>query len=358
MATKNARRRTRPTATHVCVYCLRRLTDADFNREHVLSEAFGTFNNAQVLHHSVCRECNQFFGDELEVRFARGAFEGMLRYQNGVKTPEIGAVHLPYVAFTVPDGNDWSGVRLSLMNDESGLRVQLIPQVAFFDSSQGRWVHVTGVEIDAGWLSNRADLKKSQMRIYAGSPEDLEIMALKLSENGVNFRKAGDLLPPQGLLKDSQIWVEITFTINQGIRRCVAKYAFNHLVLACGAEFVLGPDFDMIRRFIRHGGPTPYPTVVETFRPILHDDLPSARQTNGHLLTLSWAPSGFDLVGQVSLFNYITYEVSLCRHYSGALWRPIRSGLYYDVERKIVRPLRGVSTALIPRAPTHRDLRI
>jgi hypothetical protein len=305
------------------------------------------FRNAPVLHHCVCRQCNQFFGDELEVRFARGAFEGMLRYQSGVKTPETGAVHLPYVRLTVPDGNDWSGLRLRLMYEESGLRVHPVPQVAFFDSSQERWVYVTEDEIDAGWPSEHPDLKKSRMRIYAGSPEGHAIIVQKLSENGVTFHKEGDLIPPQGLLENPQVWVEVTFTINQGIRRCVAKYAFNHLAFVCGAEFVLGPDFDVIRRFIRQGGPTPHPVVVESFRPILHDDLRLARQTNGHLLTLDWAPSGVDLVGQVSLFNYVTYHVSLCCQFGGSLWRPIRNGLHFDVGRKIVQPLRGFSTALV-----------
>ena len=53
-------------------------------------------------------------------------------------------------------------------------------------------------------------------------------------------------------------------------------------------------------------------------------------------------------MAEVSLFNYITYRVSLCRQFSGVLWRPIRSGVHYDIERKIVKPLLGFSKDLVP----------
>ncbi len=51
-----------------CIYCLeeRRLTE--FNREHVLAEAFGTFTNNLKDLRCVCRASNQWFGDSLELR--------------------------------------------------------------------------------------------------------------------------------------------------------------------------------------------------------------------------------------------------------------------------------------------------
>src|SRR3989442_2773904 len=164
----------------------------------------------------------------------------------------------------------------------------------------------------------------------------------------VNFGREGDLIPPKGLLEAREMEVEVAFTVNQGIRRCIAKYVFNYLAFVSGLEFVTGPDFDISRQFVRYGGSPPYPVVVESFSPILHDDLPSKRQSNGHLLTLNWAPSRRDLVGRISLFNYLTYSVSLCRGFSGSLWRPIRSGVHFDIERKTVQPLVPISKELMP----------
>jgi len=203
---------------------------------------------------SVCQKCNQFFGDELELRFARGAFEGMLRYQNGVKAPPEGAINLQYVEFAVPEGKGyWSGVRLNLVNEGNGLRVGLVPQAAFFDQDQQRWIHVTEEEFNGGFLTKRPDLKKGQMRIHTRSRQEHEAFVSKLSEHGVKYEQAGELQPSEDVLEASEMEVDVTFTINQGIRRCIAKYVFNYLALVAGSEFVRERDFDVVRDYIRHG---------------------------------------------------------------------------------------------------------
>src|SRR5437773_10923451 len=40
---------------HQCIYCLCHVPVGEFNREHVLSKAFGAFKHAPVLHRCVCR---------------------------------------------------------------------------------------------------------------------------------------------------------------------------------------------------------------------------------------------------------------------------------------------------------------
>jgi hypothetical protein len=50
----------------------------------------------------------------------------------------------------------------------------------------------------------------------------------------------------------------------------------------------------------------------------------------------------------VSLFNSVTYSVSLARNYSGALWRPVRSGLHFDLRDRIAEPLLPVSPFVVP----------
>ena len=102
----NWRRINAPIGLYRCIYC-RRTGDARFfNREHVLSKAWGRFRDALVLHRCVCRDCNAFLGKELELKFARGAYEGMLRYRHAIKTPP----RLRYVTLAIPPGSDWSGV--------------------------------------------------------------------------------------------------------------------------------------------------------------------------------------------------------------------------------------------------------
>jgi hypothetical protein len=327
-----------------CIYCLRCLSASAFNTEHVLSRAFGKFKDAPVLR-CVCKECNQFFGDKLEVRFARGGFEGLLRYRNRVKTPACGPVHLQYVELTIPEG-DWEGVRMKLVKDDIELRVRLIPQVGFHEAENRRWINHTIDEITAGALAASPHLKKSEMRIYAPSLQDHEDILQRLKEAGVNFTALGTFNPPAYLLSGEDIPVEVNFTVNLGIRRCIAKYAFNYLAFVCGQSFVMASDFDDIRNFIRFGSVTPYPAVVETFKPILQTDSPTRRQTNGHLLTLEWEGANL-LMGQVSLFNYLTYRVNLANGFRGLIWRPIRDGLYFNIEDRTVRRLTPISTRLL-----------
>jgi hypothetical protein len=128
----------------------------------------------------------------------------------------------------------------------------------------------------------------------------------------------------------------------------MAKYAFNFLALTCGPEFVLAGDFDAIRAFIRHGHDAAYPLVVETLTPILRDDSPHRRQTAGHLLTINWTASQRDLVGQVSLFNAVTYHVSLSRGFRG-LWRPVTAGLHFHLRSRTIQPLAAISPDMLLR---------
>jgi hypothetical protein len=332
---------------HQCIYCSRFLAARHFTREHVLSRAFGTFAGAPVLHNMVCRDCNQFFGDHLETPVARGAFEGLLRYQVGAKTPDREMLGLRYVEFTVPEGSAWAGVRLNLAWREGKLVVDLISQVAFFDRATSQWVHFSDAEIETGALSNVTTVDTKNARIYGRSADDKDRLLALLAQHGISFGRLDDMNAPEGLFQGGDIEVEVTFTINKGIRRCMAKYAFNFLAFACGVAFVLERDFDTIRRFIRYGETPEYDLVRERFGPILRDDSATRRQTSGHLLTVSWAASGVDLVGQVSLFNYVTYAVSLARQYDG-MWRPVRRGLHFDLRDRRIQPLQAVSSHLLP----------
>ena len=198
-------------------------------------------------------------------------------------------------------------------------------------------------------MAGITNLDTRAARMYAGSREERVLILSRLARSGITFAKLDDMSPPPGLFDGGNISVEVGFTINKGIRRCMAKYAFNYLAFVCGTAFVLEEDFDIVRRFIRCGNMPSYPIVVEQLGPILRDDSQGRRQTSGHLMTLDWAASGFDLVGQVSLFNSITYSISLTRGYSGLIWRPIRSGLHFDIRKNRVEPLTSISQALLPR---------
>jgi len=321
-----------------CIYCRRLLSEADFNREHVISEAFGKFDDAPVLHNMVCRECNQFFGDKLEVRFTRGALEALLRYDSGLKAAPNSIIKLPFVEVTLPPGTDWFGVRLGLRMEDK-LRIHLFAQVAFPDRSGHRWVHITAYDMERGALADTSHLDTSNARIFASSQEERDLLLSRLRDHGITFTKLDDFDAPAGLFDGRDLEVELTVTVNKGIRRCVAKYVFNYLAHECGAAFVLGTDFDPIRRFIRNGEVTDEQFVVENVPQDRRKWSADAQIGAGHIVAVTWAPNGFDLVGQISLFSYMSYTVLLARRYGGPIWRPISRGLHYDIRSKTVQHL-------------------
>jgi hypothetical protein len=68
-----------------CIYCLERKPDADFNREHVMLDAFGKFEGNLVLD-CVCKACNDYFSKHVDLKFARDSVEGFFRFAMGIKS--------------------------------------------------------------------------------------------------------------------------------------------------------------------------------------------------------------------------------------------------------------------------------
>jgi hypothetical protein len=216
--------------------------------------------------------------------------------------------------------------------------VDLVSQVAFKENASGQWKHFTEQDIDCGNLDRRT-LDLSNVKLFARDSDTESRLFKKLAEHGISFETRKRLDSPD-LFAGGLGPVDVHFKVDRGVRRCVAKIAFNYLAFAAGPEFVLGPDFDEVRRFVVQGESPGYRVVEEDDRPVLADDRPEVRQTNGHLVALDW--EGSDLVCRVSLFNHLTYRVRLARLFNG-IWRPMRCGHLFDFQARRVVPLVGVS---------------
>lgn len=71
-----------------CIYC-RRVALEPFPAEHVIPRSLGLFRNGLTLH-CVCGDCNQFFGDQLELHFGRETGESIVRFQYGLRDSVAG----------------------------------------------------------------------------------------------------------------------------------------------------------------------------------------------------------------------------------------------------------------------------
>jgi len=330
----------------VCIYCKRELVESEFNKEHVLPRAFGTFENNLTLIEIVCKECNSFFSTALELYLARDSIEAVQRLERGLKPLELeNELRQQRVGYSIDVEGPWEGARLQLGVEDNELVVGLVPQVGFHKKAGGeRRLFITEEELATSdaWR-DRVD-PAGNLLVAAPSIEVRDRIIAKLKEKGISFTATMEMPAPP--TESGRVLTETAVKIDSVIRRAVAKIAFNYAAFTAGPVLLLDPAFDVTRRFIRFGDKPDYPLVVVDDVPILYDDMRTARQTSGHLITLEWAPCGRDAVSQVALFNWIRYRISVGRHFTG-IWREIRSGHHFDHESRQIHQLVGLPKFLL-----------
>jgi hypothetical protein len=266
-----------------CIYCLNETPAGRFNTEHVISRAFGTFENNLTLTDMVCRTCNQFFGDNLERVFARDSFEAYDRIKQRLK-PAADIPEMPQgrLTFAAALEGEWEGLRLSLIAPDGSEAVTLEVQVGLPKRANAGWTYLTEAELadPARPLPDDFD-RQGHIRIIGPTEELRQRLIALLADRGIPFHQKGDLPLPQPDAGEIAIYVNVT--IDPVVKRCIAKYAFNYMAHIAGHEFVLLPAFKATRTFIRHGKFPGYQVVVPDDTPILATDTRTRRQTDGHL---------------------------------------------------------------------------
>jgi len=341
----------------ICIYCQRDLPQSDFSREHVIPRAFGTFAQNLTLIDLVCADCNQYFGETIDFALARGSAEAVHRLDEGVKPPQSADdLRRDRVRIAWTRAGDWNGVLLRLTADSTGLVVEPVPQIGFARQAGDGFIFVPEeVLADPDRpLPSGLDPKKG-LFLIANSDETEGRLVHALEARGITFREHRRATPP--LQPGEDLPVEVRTTMDSLIFRCVAKIAFNYLAYTQPREFVLHEEFSAIRQFIRYDHDPGYVVIVVDSQPILRDDSATKRQTNGHLVTVNWAQDRSSVVAQVSLFNHARYRISLARGFRG-VWREIRSGHHFDVQRGAVNPLVGTSLILARRALPNKALQL
>lgn len=331
-----------------CIYCLCEVPAGGFSTEHVISRALGTFENNLTLTNLVCCPCNQFFGNNVERVFARDSFEAYDRIKLGLKPAEdIPEMLQRRLSFTAALGGEWEGIRLSLIAEAGSEAVTPVPQVGLPKRSGAGWTYLTDEELADPERSLPEDFdQQGHVRVIGPTDEVRQRLIALLSDRGIPFHQRGDFPLPQP--ETAEIAIYVNMKIDPVVKRCIAKYAFNYMAYVTGRDFALLPAFNATRTYIRHGTSPGYQIVAADDTPILATDSRTARQTDGHLVTLNWTTDKRHVVGQLSLFNRVRYRVSLARNFSG-LWRPIRSGHHFDLETRQISPL--IATSLFVRHP-------
>jgi len=326
------------------MYCLKEKAPIDFNIDHVIPESFGAFENNFTLTETVCKECNQYFGDKLELFLGRDTFEGMLRFMHGVKAPkEFKFLNSRRILFRLSEDGPWKGaiLRLGFSEEKNKIVVDAVKQVAFRKKDSGEWEFFEVGDIQSkDDLENKGFIVKGErtLKMLFLSSKDKEEIELHLQKKGfkISTEKTEDL--PFDF-SEKIVKVQIMGTIDRTIFRGIGKIAFNYLAYHHGKDFALNENFNEMRDFVRYGTDRGFRSVIPQKSPILHYEKRFGMQeTEGHIITLDWNAPKTAIISRITLFNEIVYQAILCRDFRG-LYREISTGHHFDIESKKITRL-------------------
>jgi len=310
-----------------CIYCLEEKPAEEFNREHVINEAFGTYDEDTMTLDCVCRDCNQALGDSIDLCLARGTYEGLHRLRLSVRKPEEKVIadakaRLDEVLLVMPGPLD--GILLDIILSADGtMKVVPIPQVGFRRTDNGQWINLPLKRFLEG---GKPDLPKcDKIRSLCNSDEQTEQFKSKVAEYELPLTGAPESLPAPG----DDVWVDVRWHITEAVRRSIAKIAFNYAAHNQGAAFVLKAHFDPVRRFIRYGEGDCLDFVrVSPDRVTAEGSLQSC-----HFVALEMKDTR-DVIVSVSIFNSFIYSVRLARTYP--IWFRLACGHCFDpVDKRV-----------------------
>jgi hypothetical protein len=326
--------------TH-CIYCSRAYNRSEFNREHVVPEQLGAFENTFILHGAV--------GDTIENSFGRQSLEAVLRLIHGQKNVAEMNRSPRFVRLSVPEPSLWAGAILEIaaLPGKHVLTVTMPPQVGFRRKLALQMQYVAQSEIvrDERLLTDLT--QGDEVRVVAAGEEAkrhlIELVRSRFSgfEERYSGRVTSDLA-----LKGDQIVVQMQARIHSAFARAIAKIVFNYLTFRINTTFALNKSFDAIRRFIRYDEGPPQQFVRVTHSPLLGEETDTVAITRAHLLTLNW-DGDRSLVGNLSPYNYLVYKVALTRFFDG-IWVPIRFGNAFDWEIHRIQKMLSPQGLVLP----------
>jgi hypothetical protein len=334
----------------ICIYCLQdKSADCFQNRDHVMPQCFGKFAPENlVLRNAVCDECNQYFGNKIELYLGRDTIEGIERYKHGIK-PEKQPKH-KRLKFKIAEGV-LAGIIVTpkYSGDKEIIDNEPLLQVGIINKTGDKFVYYEPHDIpDAASLESQGrSLKGLRCDFIAKDDKELNFLIEKLRKKGyknIKLEQAREW--PECVRKRNSTLVAGHIQIDRIIYRGLSKIAFNYLCYIKGVDFVLVEDFNPIREFIRFDRGNADQFFFVNQPPILHNDrILGIRETRGHLIVIGW--KGLSLQVRLSPFNLNTYLVRLCNNFHG-IWMPIKNGHHFDVASWTINQLMSVNRRLLP----------
>jgi hypothetical protein len=320
-----------------CIYCVEKKPDDDFNREHVVQQAFGSFDTSNLVLDCVCTDCNDYFGRTIDLTLARDSIEGFDRYLSGMRPTSkykgLGARSKTFVEFK--EGTMKGATGYITANPDGGeLWVLPLPQIGFsqphVNNGEPLWFFRDEVPtVDE--LEQRFAFKKGEtLNIQCPGLEWDDAAAILAEKDFKKVEQVGEMPPLVG-----RVFTETVGQVGRTQMRAAAKVAFNYLAAVAGAALVRCPQFNDVRDFIRFDRGLNYVMASRNPWGVFGA---SGRVPRGHYLAVETRPSG-QIVAQVSLMLRVRYVIplTLIRFTTGV--PRVSSAHFFDVARKAIGTL-------------------
>ncbi len=329
-----------------CIYCLKSFPKKGFKkREHVIPQCLGKFHtNNLILRNTVCDNCNQYFGDEVEVHLGRDSIVGIQRYAHGIKSKKLSHKHNRLrIEFADKEIKGLLGtIGYSKATGETS--VAPVSQVGVFHSGRKGYVYFPPQEVPEAEVLRKVgyDLQK-EISIITASHLDAERIISLLKQKGIEFRMTRKGSLPKAPLDKGKINIKISSRIDHIIMRSISKIAFNYLVFIKGKNYVLKNAFDGIRNFIRYDEGM----SIEYFFPCKSSpvefteeftEMYNIEKNNGHILLIQ--SNEEELLATIDLFITNNYMVRYCRNFESEKEPTIIAGHFFDTDAKRIYKLK------------------
>lgn len=299
-----------------CIYCLEEKPISEFNREHVISRFMGTYENAYVLGDAqVCKACNSYFCDNMENILSFDSLEGLLRTEN-LQKPMKHKRAIGMSRLKVTGNNDiFKGLTLyisSSPNNPNNIQIETAPAIGLIlDENQHLYEYFSLESLPICDDTIRARMAFSNKPIVVFGYDEPEVSeALKNHGYDLSKAKYNGNLALADMTEEQSLSTEINCKVDSLLQRLALKNLFNYICYTYGKDYILQPNFDNLRNYVRYGTLTaPLQSFINSGGikkiPGLVNDC--------HAVGLAWTVIGeqIHLCGFVSWFDSITYVFDL-----------------------------------------------
>ena len=326
--------------SYTCIYCTNTKYENQFNSEHVIPKAFGTFGaDTWVLNNLVCQECNQYFGNSIDRLFAQKSLEGFKRFTFGSKPTKDYDInkHGKEDIITISEGT-LKGLECKRIVDRATNNFILIPKKDDIGCRKvnGEYDFYSLKDIPSKKIFDDAySLHTDRIIIFSCSVDHNNIIEVIKKNYGSNVQHI-----VYNDTSEINCIIECEFTSDH--QRALAKIAFNYLAYNNkGNNIIFQKCFNPIRNFILDGTKPYYPVIERSDNSILLEK--NNQAILAHIITIYYSPNHHSLMVSLAIYNYIHYKICLTLTYNSDLTIETHYGHYFDYHNKKIGKIKATN---------------